>query len=178
MQFVAVKLIEIGCGYTSFFFIVEARCVEDAINEFAEHDERGHITESMEVRTAMVDKRLRKAQLLEKDAVAPVLTGPGDFTTLLVGWGSTFQPIREALELTGRLDTAHLHFPQVYPLPHQAHGYLEQADTVIVVENNATAQFGKVLKLHAGREPDGAILKYDGMAFTVEELAAAINELN
>jgi 2-oxoglutarate ferredoxin oxidoreductase subunit alpha len=143
-----------------------------------EHDEQGHITESMAVRTAMVDKRLRKARLLEKDAVAPVLTGPGDFTTLLVGWGSTFQPIREALELTGRLDTAHLHFPQVFPLPSQTHGFLEQADRVIVVENNATAQFGKVLKLHAGREPDGVILKYDGMAFTVEELAAAITDLD
>ena len=143
-----------------------------------EHDEDGHITESMTVRTAQVDKRLGKMELIMKDPVPPVLTGPENFTVLLVGWGSTCQPIREGLERSGRTDAAHLHFPQVYPLPHQALGYLEQAEKVIVVENNATAQFGKLLTLHGGREPDGAILKYDGLPFTVEELADAITEID
>lgn len=143
-----------------------------------EHDEDGHITESMTVRTAQVDKRLGKMELIMKDPVPPVLTGPEDFTVLLVGWGSTCQPIREGLEKSGRTDAAHLHFPQVYPLPYQAQGYLEQAQKVIVVENNATAQFGKLLTLHGGREPDGAILKYDGLPFTVEELADAITEID
>ncbi|MCJ7501076.1 2-oxoacid:acceptor oxidoreductase subunit alpha [bacterium] len=143
-----------------------------------EHDEDGHITESMTVRNAQVDKRLGKMELIMKDPVPPVLTGPEDFRVLLVGWGSTCQPIREGLERSGRTDTAHLHFPQVYPLPHQAQGYLEQAEKVIVVENNATAQFGKLLILHGGREPDGAILKYDGLPFTVEELADAITEID
>ena len=143
-----------------------------------EHDEDGHITESMSVRTAQVDKRLGKTELIMKNPVPPVLTGPEDFTVLLVGWGSTCQPIHEGLELSGRSDAAHLHFPQVYPLPHQAQGYLEQAEKVIVVENNATAQFGKFLTLHGGREPDGAILKYNGLPFTVEELADAIMEID
>ena len=49
---------------------------------------------------------------------------------------------------------------------------------MIVVENNATAQLGKLLTLHGGREPDGAILKYDGLPFTVEELADAITEMD
>ncbi len=143
-----------------------------------EHDEDGHITESMAVRTAQVDKRLAKIRLIMKDPVPPVLTGPEDFTVLLVGWGSTCQAIREALERSGRTDAAHLLFPQVYPLPHQAQGYLEQAEKVIVVENNATAQFGKLLTLHGGREPDGAVLKYDGLPFTVEELAEAIIDID
>ena len=143
-----------------------------------EHDENGHITESMAVRTAQVDKRLAKLELILKDPVPPVLSGPEDFTVLLVGWGSTCQPIREGLEQSGRTDTAHLHFPQVFPLPHQAQGYLEQAEKVIVVENNATAQFGKLLTLYGGREPDGAVLKYDGLPFTVEELADAINDID
>jgi 2-oxoglutarate ferredoxin oxidoreductase subunit alpha len=143
-----------------------------------EHDEQGHITESMAMRTAMVDKRLRKRHLIMEDPVPPVLSGSTDFKTLLIGWGSTYQAIKEALEVSGRQDVAHLHFPQVYPLPHQAHSFLERAERVIVVENNATGQFGKVLKLHADREPDGAILKYDGTAFTVEELAAAITDLD
>ena len=143
-----------------------------------EHNEDGHITESMAVRTAQVDKRLSKIELIMKDPVPPVLTGPEDFTLLLVGWGSTCQAIREGLERSGRADAAHLHFPQVYPLPHQAQGYLEQAQKVVVVENNATAQFGKLLTLHGGREPDGAVLKYDGLPFTVEELADAITDID
>ncbi len=143
-----------------------------------EHDEDGHITESMAVRTAQVDKRLRKMEMVMKDPVPPVLTGPEDFKVLLAGWGSTCQVIREGLERSGRTDTAHLHFPQVYPLPSQAHGYLEQAEKVVVIENNATAQFGKLLTLHGGREPDGAILKYDGLSFTVEELSEAIIEID
>ena len=142
-----------------------------------EHDEDGHITESMAVRTSQVDKRLGKMKLIMRDPVPPVLSGPEDFTVLVVGWGSTCQPIREGLERSGRADAAHLHFPQVYPLPHHAQGYLEQARKVIVVENNATSQFGKLLTLHSGREPDGAILKYDGLAFTVEELAEAITAI-
>ena len=113
-----------------------------------------------------------------KDPVPPILTGPEDFSVLLAGWGSTCQAIREGLEQSGRTDAAHLHFPQVYPLPRQAQGYLEQAEKVIVVENNATAQFGKVLTLYGGREPDGAILKYDGLPFSVEELADAIREMD
>ena len=143
-----------------------------------EHDENGHITESMAVRTAQVDKRLAKGELVMKDPVPPVLTGPEDFSMLLVGWGSTCQVIREGLEQSGRTDAAHLHFPQVHPLPQQAQGYLEQAERIIVVENNATAQFGKVITLHGGREPDGAILKYDGLPFMVEELADAIKEMD
>lgn len=143
-----------------------------------EHDEDGHITESMAVRRAMVDKRLAKAGLIMEDPVPPVLTGPEDFKVLLAGWGSTCQAIREGLERSGRTDTAHLHFPQVYPLPHQALGYLEQAEKLIVIENNATAQFGRILTLHGGREPDGAVLKYDGLPFTVEELADAIREID
>ena len=129
-------------------------------------------------KTWLVDKRLGKIEVIMKDPVPPVLSGPENFSVLLVGWGSTCQAIREGLERSGRTDAAHLHFPQVYPLPHQAQGYLEQAQKVIVVENNATAQFGKILTLYGGREPDGAILKYDGLSFTVEELADAINEID
>jgi 2-oxoglutarate ferredoxin oxidoreductase subunit alpha len=143
-----------------------------------EHDEDGHITESMAVRNAQVDKRLRKMDMVMQDPVPPVLTGPEDHRLLLVGWGSTCQAIREGLERSGRKDAAHFHFPQVYPLPQQANSYLERAEKVIVVENNATAQFGKILTLHGGREPDGAILKYDGLPFCVEELAAAIKEID
>lgn len=143
-----------------------------------EHDEEGHITESMEVRTRMVDKRLSKELAILEDSLSPVLTGPENFTRLLVGWGSTKETVIEALSASGRIDTAHLHFPQVFPVPPQAKEWLEQALKVTVIENNATSQFGKVLQLYSGTTTFDAILKYNGQPFTVEELTERIAELD
>jgi 2-oxoglutarate ferredoxin oxidoreductase subunit alpha len=52
--------------------------------------------------------------------------------------------------------------------------YLERAEKIIVVENNATSQLGSLLMLETGIEPDGSILKYDGHPFSVEELAGRL----
>ena len=82
------------------------------------------------------------------------------------------------MNASGRTDTAHLHFPQVFPVPPQARAWLEQARKVTVIENNATSQFGKVLRLYMGTDAFGAILKYNGLPFTVEELTESIAELD
>lgn len=141
-----------------------------------EHDEEGHITESMEVRTRMVRKRLRKAELLAREAIPPEIFGPEDFETLLVGWGSTRGAIREALEKSGAARTAFLHVSQVHPLHPEVGRRLAQARRVVAVENNATGQFAALLRMGFGRAADAAILQYDGMPFAVEDLAARIAE--
>ena len=61
-----------------------------------------------------------------------------------------------------------IHFKQVHPLPASTAGYLKKADRTILIENNATSQFGKLLRLEAGLEVDETILKWDGLAFSVE----------
>jgi 2-oxoglutarate ferredoxin oxidoreductase subunit alpha len=142
-----------------------------------EHDEEGHITEDMDIRTAMVDKRLRKVEAIRASSVPPVLTGPERYRNLVIGWGSTHPIISEAMELLDSGDTACLHFPQVYPLPPIASKFLEKAEKIIVVENNATAQFSRLLKISAEVRIDNAVLKYNGMPFTVEELVVRIGEL-
>ncbi|MDH7499296.1 MAG: 2-oxoacid:acceptor oxidoreductase subunit alpha, partial [candidate division NC10 bacterium] len=82
-----------------------------------EHDQEGHITEDLELRSQMVNKRLKKLESIRKEAIPPTLVGREDYRALLVGWGSTFHVIREALEELGREDVSFLHFSQVYPLP-------------------------------------------------------------
>lgn len=141
-----------------------------------EHDEEGHITEDMDVRTAMVDKRLRKAEAIHSDSVPPVLTGPERYENLVVGWGSTRPIIAEAIEQLDRSDTACLHFPQVYPIPPAASEYLSNARRIIVVENNATGQFARLLRMESEVRVDHTVLKYNGMPFTVEELTTKILE--
>ncbi len=136
-----------------------------------EHDEEGHITEDFEVRTKMVEKRLEKLNSLRKEVVPPELVGSKDYQTLIIGWGSTYHVIKEAISCLGRDDISFLHFKQVYPLhPHTA-GYLKQSEQCVIVENNATSQFANLIKLFTGVEIRKKILKYSGLPFSVEEVA-------
>jgi 2-oxoglutarate ferredoxin oxidoreductase subunit alpha len=135
-----------------------------------EHDEGGHITEDMDLRTRMVNKRLKKLDLLMKDVVAPELVGPKDYKTLIIGWGSTYHILKEAFERLRREDTALLHFKQVYPLHPNTVDYLQKAEKRVIVENNGTGQFGQLLRMQTGFNMDQKILKYNGLPFSVDEL--------
>ena len=135
-----------------------------------EHDEEGHLTEDLNLRTRMVNKRLKKLDLLKNDIIPPELVGPEDYETLVVGWGSTYHAIRESLKKLNREDIAFLHFKQVYPLHPNTLTYLKKAKKTVIVENNGTAQFGQLIRLQTGFDMDYKILKYNGLPFSVEEL--------
>jgi 2-oxoglutarate ferredoxin oxidoreductase subunit alpha len=135
-----------------------------------EHDEEGHITENLDIRTRMVDKRLRKLDQLQGEILPPELIGPKKYETLVVAWGSNYHVVIEALHKLGKEDVAFLHFNQVYPLHPETASYLQRARTTVLIENNATAQFGKLIELHTGRKIDKKILKYNGAPFSVEEI--------
>ncbi len=142
-----------------------------------EHDEAGHITEEMEVRVQMADKRLKKLDLLKDEAVEPILIGPGGKDNIVVCWGSTRHIVEEAVASLGRDDTAVLHFGQVYPLHSRSSSLLSGAKKVIIVEGNATGQFARVLKIHADINADHKILKYDGLPFASDTLARELQEV-
>ncbi len=135
-----------------------------------EHDEEGHITEDLELRVRMVDKRLSKYQLLEKEIIPPKFEGNPDFNTLVISWGSTYYTIKEALDNVSKKNLAFLHFSQIFPLPKNLSETLKKAKKLIVIEGNSSGQFAQLLKLHTGREADQKILKYNGMPFSVEEI--------
>lgn len=142
-----------------------------------EHDEEGHITENLELRTKMVDKRMKKYDLIKKEAVLPSLYGSEDYDTLVLCWGSTGCAVREALERTEGNRLAALHFSQVYPLHADTERYLKKAKRRIVLESNATAQFGALLSSTMDTKVDTSILKYNGLPFSVEEVAERIREI-
>ena len=139
-----------------------------------EHDEEAHITEDLELRTKMVDKRLGKMALIKKEVLAPEISGSRDYKILLVGWGSTYPIIQEALSVLGREDIAFCHFSQVFPLHNKVKPLLNRAEKVILIENNATSQLGKLIKLQTGVAVESKILKYSGLPFSVEEIVAGI----
>jgi len=141
-----------------------------------EHDEAGHITEDLDLRKRMVNKRLSKLELLKNEIIPPELTGPQDYEDLVVCWGSTYNVVKEAVENLSKENIAVLHFKQVYPLPNETVKYLQKARNIIIVENNATSQFSKLIKLHTGIDIKNKILKYNGLSFYVEELTNKLNE--
>ncbi len=142
-----------------------------------EHTEDGHLTEDPIIRTNMVDKRLKKLDALHNEAIPPELIGKDDYKVLIIAWGSTYHIIQEAVSELAREGIAFLHFKQVYPLHSNTEKYLRKAEKTIVIENNATSQFRKLLKLHTGIEIHHSILKYSGHPFSVEELITKITEI-
>ena len=135
-----------------------------------EHDEDGFITEDFDVRVNMVNKRLKKLEEMTNEAIPPEFIGNEDYKTLVIGWGSTRDIIKEAMWYLGRKDTAFLHFKQVYPLHPDTSSYLKRAEKLIIFENNATSQFSQLLKIHTGFDIEHKILKYNGLSFSVEEV--------
>jgi len=141
-----------------------------------EHDEGGHITEDLDLRVKMVDKRLEKFAAIRADIIPPRLVGNDNFKTLVVCWGSTFNTVCEAVAVLGKKDIAVLHFSWLFPLPEKAGEYLRKAANLIVVENNASAQFARLLKLATGVAIEHQVLKYNGLPFAVEEVKKEIQK--
>jgi 2-oxoglutarate ferredoxin oxidoreductase subunit alpha len=125
----------------------------------------------------MVDKRLRKLESAKAEIVEPQLYPNCKYKTLVVCWGSTYPVVKEAIELLGKSDTSLLHYSQIYPLHPQTADYLSKAKQVVIVEGNATAQFAKLIKLHAGFDIKDKILKYSGSQFSVEEVTLALKKI-
>ena len=135
-----------------------------------EHDEEGHLTEDLDIRTKMVDKRLRKLKEIEGETAPPELLGSPDYKTLAIGWGSTYGPVKEAMENLQKDDIGFLYFNQVYPVHSSTEKSLRKAEKTIIFENNAQGQFADLIKLKTGFEIGKKILKYNGMPFSVEEV--------
>ncbi len=138
------------------------------------HDEYGHISEDLELRPAMVDKLFKKMKLIKNEIVPPELVGSFDYKTLAICWGSNYNVVKEAIEEMNQSDIAMLHFSQVYPLHPDTEIFLRKAEKIIVIENNATGQFRKLIKLFFGISAHSSILKYDGLPFSVEGIKSAI----
>ena len=142
-----------------------------------EHDESGRITEDEKVRNQMVEKRLKKLELINKSSLRPIFIGSKNYKILIVGWGSTYNSIKEAVDKLNNSEIGYLHFNQVYPINDSINDYLKKAKKTIIIENNATAQFAKLIKIKTGMDFDYKILKYSGIQFYVEELVSKIKDV-
>lgn len=141
-----------------------------------EHSEEGVITEAMDIRVKMVEKRNEKIKKITSETYEPTLVGPKDFNAICLGWGSTYAIIKEALERLDQPDLAFLHFRQVYPVSEKSINFLKKAKQIISIENNYNGQFSQLLEKPTGIDIDTKILKYNGLPFFVDELSEEIRK--
>ena len=149
-----------------------------------EHDEDGVLLSDVYTdtrrRKKMADKRSRKMATVLEYLPAPTLEGSSDAEVTLVGWGSTWGVLTEAVERLNRegLSTNHLQIKFLVPF-HAAEvsAILGRSKQVIIVENNQSGQFARHLRAETGIVAHGHIRKYDGEPFEPKHIVAAVKEL-
>ena len=151
------------------------------VTDSDEHSEEGHIIEDAETRIKMVEKRLfKKMPLLKQEIESPAMYGKNNPEIVIVGWGSTYGVLKEAVDVLSRdRNIAMLHFSEVYPFPSSEDylSVLHNAKKTICIEHNATGQFARLLKAESGYTCTDFIRRYDGRPFLLEELIGEINAL-
>ena len=149
------------------------------VTDCDEHDEEGHLTEDAEERTLQVQKRLRKLFSLKQEIGMPRRYGPQKAETILIGWGSTYGAIHEAVDMLRRDGTSAnmLHLNELWPFPAEpVADALSTARNSYVIESNATGQLASLIKAETGRDVSGRILKFDGRPFTPAYIAEAVRK--
>jgi 2-oxoglutarate ferredoxin oxidoreductase subunit alpha len=142
-----------------------------------EHDEMGHPTGSPKLHMQMVAKRRKKLQALGASLPTPQIYGPSEGNVLLVGWGSTQGPIREAVDRARAAgdSVSSIHIKHINPLPPGLENIFSGFNHVFVVEMNdeglyGYGQLGGLLRARYCDPKIRGLNKTDGLTFKVREI--------
>ncbi len=148
-----------------------------------EHDEDGVLISdeftNPHKRRKMVEKRARKFKTVAKRVPPPELEGPEDTEVTLIGWGSTYGVIKEAIEQLKEAGISANQLSIKWIVPFHAERVTEilsRAKRKIIVENNYSGQFYRYLRSETGLSVDGHIRKYDGEPFMPHHIVDGVRE--
>lgn len=135
----------------------------------------GNLDYSPAAHQAMTDARKAKVDGVAKGIPAQEVTlGEAGGKLAVVGWGSTFGPIHQAVRRARAkgLDVSHIHVRHIWPLPENLGELLRGYERILVPEMN-TGQFKTVLRdqFLVDARPYN---KTSGQPFTIAEIEAAI----
>ncbi len=135
----------------------------------------GNLDYSPGAHQAMTDARKAKVDGVAKSIPAQdVCLGNTSGKLAVVGWGSTYGPIHQAVRRARAkgLDVSHIHVRHIWPLPANLGELLKGFDHILVPEMN-TGQFKTVLRdqFLVDAKPYN---KVSGQPFTIAEIEAAI----
>jgi 2-oxoglutarate ferredoxin oxidoreductase subunit alpha len=146
-----------------------------------EHDELGHPTGSPKLHMAMTAKRRNKLRKLAEEIPVPEVYGDPEGDTLLVGWGSTYGPIHDAVKMArehgekiGALHLRHLH-----PLPNGLEKIFAKFKRIVTVEMNDQGIYGfgqlaTILRARYCEPKIQSVTKTDGLTFRVKEILQGV----
>lgn len=145
-----------------------------------EHNEFGHISEENTNRMLMVEKRMKKLDLIDKEV--PIeerinFFGDKKAKNIIVSWGSPKGAIIEALQkLTQEgFSLGFIQVRMVHPLPKEyLIGALQNAEKIIDVEMNYSGQLGGIIREKTGIPMSFHILKWNGRPMTTTEVYEAV----
>ncbi len=142
-----------------------------------EHDELGHPTGSPKMHMQMTAKRRKKLQALAATLPTPKVYGPPEGNVLLVGWGSTQGPIREAVDRARAAgdSVSSLHITHLSPLPPGLENVFSGFNNILVVEMNdeglyGFGQLGGLLRARYCDPKIRGITKTDGLTWKVRDI--------
>jgi len=144
-----------------------------------EHDEMGHPTGSPKLHMAMTAKRRTKLRKLAEELPVPEIFGDEE-GTLLVGWGSTYGPIHDAVKRARRNGEkiAAIHLRHLHPLPNGLDKIFAKFKRIVVVEMNDQGVYGygqlaTILRSSYCEPKIESVTKTDGLTYRVREILEA-----
>ncbi|MEM7010491.1 MAG: 2-oxoacid:acceptor oxidoreductase subunit alpha [Verrucomicrobiota bacterium] len=149
-----------------------------------EHDEWGHPTASPDLHSKMNARRRNKLRLLEEELATPEVYGDSHGEVLLVGWGSTWGPIRDTinhLRSNGR-EAGAVHLRHIHPMAPGLEAIFASYRKVFVVEMNDEGVYGQgqlatLLRSRFADPKIKSICKTDGLGFRVREIIDGIDQM-
>ena len=146
-----------------------------------EHDELGHPTANPGLHMKMTAKRRQKLQDLAATLPIPELAGDTSGEVLLVGWGCTYGPIREAMNRLRSVGTkvGHLQIRHVHPFAPDLDKVFAGYKHILVTEINDEGiyGYGQLATLLRSRYCNPAIksiTKTDGLTYKVSEIVERV----
>ena len=152
--------------------------LEHRIGGIEKDIDTGNISYDSENHQAMTDLRERKieniSQYIPEQTVS---SGPERGKLVVVGWGSTYGAIHQAVRrcLQEKLDVAHIHVRYLNPLPGNLKVLLSQYENILVPEMN-TGQFVNLLRSKFLFDAK-AFNKVSGQPFKIREIETEIKTI-
>ncbi|MGD2245127.1 MAG: 2-oxoacid:acceptor oxidoreductase subunit alpha, partial [Candidatus Aminicenantes bacterium] len=148
--------------------------------ESNEHDEYGYRDEDPGNRIRMMQKRMRKLERTTKSLIPPKVWGNKESQIGIIGFGSTFGPIQEAVtQLKERMiRVKYMQVRTLWPFPRKkVEEFLDSCREVFVVENNFFGQLSRLIQSQVQVQLRiKNILNYSSQAFRPQEILAQIQK--
>jgi 2-oxoglutarate ferredoxin oxidoreductase subunit alpha len=147
-----------------------------------EHDEYGYGAQGETVanRVAQHEKRMHKLELAAKLAPPPIEWGSRTPEISVLCFGTTVQPLRQAMAWLKR-DGVKVRAMQVvtmWPFPTKAvSAFISHAEKTMVVEGNYAGQLEGMVREQCLLGVDHRLHRYDGRPFSPEQIHAAIKKV-